>query len=353
MESMPNQIRFIPGIFLFSLLLLASSAGATAPLADYASRIERARAAVAELMESDSPDGLSDKISALRRLVPRQEEVQFDGQVVRVDNSWLHHALDEAAKKPLPESGGRRKILAELADRLSALQERVRRSQEVAKSDDQSARLESILARPEYRLDAEEESTVKNLFREVRDAIYRFLASLALRSSADPGLPATGFFSVFRLLLLLIVLAASFFGILHLAKRLQRKRRQEEVQGGREILGEDLAGDVTAADLLAKATELAKQGDYRTAIRRAYIALLLELELRGHLPLRPSKTNRDYIDDMRSQHELFPTFATMTGTFETTWYGQRGATEDEFNGFISGYDKTVGSRQKFTTKNTE
>jgi hypothetical protein len=62
----------------------------------------------------------------------------------------------------------------------------------------------------------------------------------------------------------------------------------------------------------------------------------------GKLPLHPSKTNRDYLIDLQTEERIYPTFSSMTGAYEVTWYGERGATEDEFKWFRSSY-KTIGS----------
>jgi hypothetical protein len=331
--------------FLFTLFFFTiSAAGASIPFTGYATRIERAQAAIGELIEKDLPaDRLLGRISAIKLLVPRQQDVQFDGQVVRVDNSWLHIAIDEVAKRPADDRESRRSMLNEISDRLHALQERIRQSQQIANAGDRNAQLESILARPEYQLDKEQESSIKKILYGLWEEFLSFLRSLAFTPSAGSELPNTGLLSGFRLLLVIIVLAISVIGALHLIKRLRRKRQGEEVEDVREVLGEEIAGDVTSGDLLATAAELAKQGDYRTAIRRVYIALLLDLERRGKLPLHPSKTNRDYLNTLRSERKIYPTFSTMTGTFEKTWYGQRGATEDEFNGFVSHYEEATGN----------
>jgi Domain of unknown function (DUF4129) len=331
--------------FLFVLFFFTiSAAGAAIPFTGYATRIERAQAAIGELIEKDLPaESLRGRISAIKRLVPSQQDVQFDGQVVRVDNSWLHTAIDEVAKKPAADTESRRAMLNEISDRLSALQERIRLSQQIANAGDRNAQLDRILARPEYQLDKERESTIKKFLYGLWEKILSFLRSLAFTSAGGPELPNTGLLSGFRILLVIIVLVALVIGAFHLTKRLRRKRQWEEVKDVREVLGEEMAGDVTSGDLLATAAELAKQGDYRTAIRRVYIALLLDLERRGKLPLHPSKTNRDYLNALRSERKIYPTFSTMTGTFEMTWYGQRGATEDEFNGFVSHYEDAKGN----------
>jgi Domain of unknown function (DUF4129) len=98
---------------------------------------------------------------------------------------------------------------------------------------------------------------------------------------------------------------------------------------------------MTARELFDKATELARTGDYRSAIRRAYIALLCELEDRGKLRLHRSKTNRDYLDAMRSDPGIFPDFSSLTGLFEHVWYGQQRATDEQFGDFITRYEETI------------
>ncbi|MFN0110235.1 MAG: DUF4129 domain-containing protein, partial [Blastocatellia bacterium] len=84
-----------------------------------------------------------------------------------------------------------------------------------------------------------------------------------------------------------------------------------------------------------------RAGDFRSAIRRAYIALLCELEQRGKVRLHRSKTNRDYLDELKPQPSLYPTFSVMTGAFEHVWYGHEPATENEFNDFLTLYKETV------------
>lgn len=322
--------------------LITASSVAAVPLANYESRIEQARRAIDQIIKEENPS--DKKILALKILIPREEEVQFDGRVVRVENAWLHNEIDGLLK--FDDDEKRLELLNGIAGRLNSLQESVRQSQRAASSDrsEENARLKTILARSEYRLDEEKESYISRFLRGLQNAIGRFLMKLLLRSNSQTaGKPGLGSLIIFRLFLLLVVLGGALFGAFQLAKHMHFKRRLKEAKEAREVLGEELDADITSAELMAKAAELAKEGDYRTAIRRAYIALLLDLELRSRLSLHPSRTNRDYLDALRSQYDIFPAFSTMTGTFEVTWYGQRGATEEEFRGFISNYDKAVGN----------
>lgn len=118
-------------------------------------------------------------------------------------------------------------------------------------------------------------------------------------------------------------------------------RKEPGEPGPREILGEVISETATTEDLLTTARALAAQGDYRGAIRRAYIALLFELEQRGKLRLHRAKTNRDYLDALRDEAVLYPSFVALTRMFERIWYGHANATEFDFEGFLTGYEDAL------------
>jgi hypothetical protein len=103
------------------------------------------------------------------------------------------------------------------------------------------------------------------------------------------------------------------------------------------VLGELLEPDQTAADLLAQAEALAKQGDLRAAIRKAYIALLCELGDRKIISLGQSKTNRDYLHAVRDKASLYASMRKLTNTFELHWYGFAPAAEADWTEFKKGY----------------
>ena len=53
------------------------------------------------------------------------------------------------------------------------------------------------------------------------------------------------------------------------------------------------------------------------------------------------KTNRDYLRDVRAQHELFENMRGLTGSFETSWYGSRESDEKAWEDFRENYRRTV------------
>jgi hypothetical protein len=123
-----------------------------------------------------------------------------------------------------------------------------------------------------------------------------------------------------------------------LRRRKSKKRTKREA---RIVLGERLEPDQSAGDLLAQAEALARAGDLRAAIRKAYIALLCELGDRKIIRLAQHKTNRDYLRAMRGITPLHDEMRKLTHSFEHHWYGFVPATETEWSAFRSGYQRAV------------
>ncbi|MGH9941749.1 MAG: DUF4129 domain-containing protein [Pyrinomonadaceae bacterium] len=88
------------------------------------------------------------------------------------------------------------------------------------------------------------------------------------------------------------------------------------------MLGERLAPNQTGASLLAEAERLAASGDWRGAVRKAYVAVLCELGDRKVLSLAQHKTNRDYLTALRRERtRLYEEMRPLTQNYERLWYG--------------------------------
>ncbi len=309
---------------------------------NYENRLNRAKQAIDEVIERESPStALVARMIDIKRALPADEEVEFSGSTIRVDNAWLHAALNEVIRNASGDIEQRRSMLMEISDRLANLQRSIKEAQKTPDQAlrDQRAQLEKILARPEYQDEEKHQSALQSWIRKIREIIILFLERL-FGGQREPG----GGGAIFRILVFLTVIAALIFGAVKLAQYLhsRQRTREETNMEAREVLGEEIADDATAAALFAMATEMAQQGEYRKAIRRAYIALLCELEQRGKLRIHRSKTNRDYLDAMRPEQRIFPSFSVMTTAFEHVWYGQERATREEFQDFIALYQETLG-----------
>jgi hypothetical protein len=119
------------------------------------------------------------------------------------------------------------------------------------------------------------------------------------------------------------------------------KPKKEKKSKARIVLGEHLEPDQSAGDLLSDAEALARRGELRAAIRKAYIALLVELGDRKIISLAQHKTNRDYLSAVRQVEPLYGNVKQLTDSFERHWYGLIQATETDWLAFRSIYKQAL------------
>ena len=73
-------------------LLLAAECSAAATLLNYGHRIVRAAEQI-ERIKTDKEYG-EEGVSYIKRLLPRSEQIEFEGGETLVDNTWLYVVLD-------------------------------------------------------------------------------------------------------------------------------------------------------------------------------------------------------------------------------------------------------------------
>jgi hypothetical protein len=337
MQPLNPKLRLLSALLVW-LCLPSPFTHATTPLADYRNRVARAAELAQTIAEQEAPtDAQLMQLQTLKQLLPAQEEIEAPGQFVRVDNAWVHEALGTLRTDPVAQSAQ----LNELANRLVALQQRLTDPNAGQRLDATSReRLTRILAQPEYQQEQRQESAIKQwittLLRQVRDWFRKLFGA---RPQAQPSQFTL---NLTRLLIGGLLVLALFYALYKFFRWFGTRQRHKEVEASpREILGEVISETATTEDLLATARALAAQGDYRGAVRRAYIALLFELEQRGKLRLHRAKTNRDYLEALRNEALIYPSFVALTRMFERIWYGHANATEFDFEGFLTGYEEAV------------
>jgi Na+-transporting methylmalonyl-CoA/oxaloacetate decarboxylase gamma subunit len=344
MRLRTNQFYFAIAL-LVSLCALPAPAQGQSTAGDYAKRLAMAERLVNEAVERNGPSWeLAPMTSEVKRLLPASEEVEFNGAITRVDNAWFHEAMNNLVKTAGGDDRRRVGMLSEISARLARLRESVKAAltAEDRAEQDQRARLDRILARAAYQNEEKRESSLERWFRQILDSILRLLVRLfGGAASRAPRTGVAGFVLILRALIFLVVIAALTYGAVKLVQRFQPRPKQPKEPEAREALGEEIAEDATADELFATASELARRGEYRKAIRRAYIALLCDFDQRGKLRLGRSKTNRDYLDAVRSERRIYATFSLMTFAFERAWYGQQRATEEEFRNFAELYREAI------------
>jgi hypothetical protein len=320
-------------------------------LSEYQHRVSAAANLIEELHgagedESRTETGLfiSTNLQRVRELLPTKETVLINGQTITVDNSWLHKDLADFEKSNA--GTGRAEMLAHIAERLHAIDDRLKEMQgNGANSSDKDAnkgKLAEILRRPEYVQTAPEGSALERLL----ERFVRWLGSLfphtkPIQPGGSPLISA-----IAQILIVGICVAAIALLIWRYGPRLVSGRRKKKAKReARIVLGERLEPDQSAADLLAQAEALAREGNLRAAIRKAYIALLCELGDRKIISLAQYKTNRDYLNSVRDKAGLYGSMRKLTQSFELHWYGFVPVGESDWNEFRNGYQIIVTSDQ--------
>jgi hypothetical protein len=333
---------------LVSLVCFSRIGAAT--LADYRHRVSQAITVSAQLQAAFGNEELSlpeqfvtANVARIRELLPVKETVLLDGQSVMVDNAWLHEALQNYEKTNRSKAQ-RLETLARIAERLRALDERLdemQRGKSANKTDKDAnqGRLAEILRRPDYNQTVTEGSALERLWT----SFLRWL--LSLLPNTRPLIPnGSPFLSrLAQIIVVVACLGAIAFLVWKLAPRYlsNRRSRKKQKREARIVLGERLEPDQTAADLLAQAESLARDGDLRGAIRKAYIALLCELGDRKIVSLAQHKTNRDYLHSVRERVHLYSSMRQLTNSFEVHWYGLQPPAENDWTEFRNGYQKAL------------
>lgn len=333
--------RFAPRVlFVVSLLLLWSSAVAAIPLSEYHKHIQQAVTALAAVAQSKETESEAvyfardvDTILSVRTLLPQNVTVESNGVSFNVDNSWLHEELDKYAAE---KSAERYNVLRRTTERLKAIDERLTELEKPVagisgSKEEESRKLAEILRRSEYAHQAKQRSAVSRLL----DEFAKWLRSWFPKPQPlAPGRAAI-FSKIAQVVIIVLALGVLAFVLkLFLPRFLQgRKGRKKDKATARIVLGERLEPDQSALDLLTEAEALARRGELRAAIRKAYIALLVELGERKIISLAQHKTNRDYLRAVRTVEPLYGEVKQLTDSFERHWYGLAKANETDWLAF--------------------
>ncbi|MEN3326266.1 MAG: hypothetical protein V7638_1073 [Acidobacteriota bacterium] len=338
-QSSTTHYRYsLAAVFGLLFLFLFPTTVAAIPITDYHSNIKHAISTLGELSRSgDNFDSeLPGAAESVRERLPKHETVEFEGEVYNVDNSWLHKELDELA-----QADNRSERLAHIVWTLQAIETRVAERANPGGNPAENkqwakTRLESILARPEYAADTEGSNALIRLIRDFLEWLAKFLP----KPRAGNGSGVNWITRIAQIVVVGLAVAVLFYVVKTLYVWFSGRSRKPKAGKKREariVLGERLEPEATATDLLSEAETLARQGDLRAAIRKAYIALLVELGDRKMISLAHHKTNRDYLNSLRSVPQLHSRMRGLTDSFERHWYGFASATPNDWQDFRAGY----------------
>ena len=290
--------------------------------------------------DADYESRFKETIAAMREELPKTQSVEMDKETWNADNSWFHTALDELERAA---PGERNQRISRIIESLGAIDERVNDFENAKEvTYDKNAaneRLKGILARPEYATGPRGQNALNRLLLD----FIRWLQNLFPQpAQGQPGRGSTLTLIVqFVVVVVALLLIAYVLRLLLIrfkrpgAKKIRKKRE------ARIVLGERLEPEETATDLLSEAEALARSGDLRAAIRKGYIALLVELGDRKLISLAQYKTNRDYLRSVSSHPQLHSRMKNLTDSFERHWYGFAQATPTDWQDFRTGYREAL------------
>ena len=334
-------------LLLLAVVCLGAVPVIAIPLTDYHSSLKHIVEDLQSLLTKEENETdehyesrFTQTIEVMREELPKTQSVELDKQTWTADNTSFHDTLDALQRATPEERAGR---IAGTIESVSALDERVHdlESAQEVPYDKNAAneRLKGILSRPEYESGPKGQNALSRLLLDFIRWIQNLLPKPA---QLKPG----GGTSV-TLIVQVLVVGVGLLLILYVlrlllirarrpgAKRIRKKREP------RIVLGERLEPEETASDLLSEAEALARRGDLRAAIRKGYIALLLELGDRKLITLAQYKTNRDYLRSVTSHPQLHSRMKNLTESFERHWYGFAQATPNDWQDFRSVYREAL------------
>lgn len=345
-------------MFIALLVFVCTESALAVPLSVYHERVRRAITLIGLIgatRQGDEGAGnsrrersneTSSALEEIRGTLAAKETIEWNGEILHVDNEWLAESLDNYERMS-PADPQRSEWLTRISERLRALDERLSEIEgkpgKSVDKEEEKARLAAILRRAEYNNQAEEGNAITRLWRRIMEWLRKLFPE---RGPAGPKRENRAVNNGAQIIVALLSLAVIIYvGWRFLPRLLRRdmKKRKKSKRGARVVLGEQLSADETSSDLLTEAERLARSGDVRGAIRKGYIALLCELHDRKLVRLEQHKTNRDYLRAVEMNRPLYDEMKPMTMSFENHWYGLIPAKEMDWQVFRKHYQKAVTS----------
>lgn len=338
-------------VFVIVLVIVSASAVSAETISGYRSKIHAAKLLTDNLYYADEDEAGAKKASVeretmrrLRNALPASEKIEEKGFSFETQNRWFADKLDLYEKET--DSAKKRLMLAEISERLGAIEAKVSELESAAAAartkDEDKRKLTEILSREEFKKPAApEENILQRTWRKIREWLRDVFPDSSPFSVPTEGLSSLSF--LIQILVYVLVLGVIVFLLYKFAPFLKGKfgRFKKENRSERVVLGETLAADADSQTLFAEAESLALAGNLRQAIRKGYIALLCDLSDRKIIGLAKSKTNRDYLRDVRSRTEIFDDMKSLTTNFERSWYGFGTPEEKDWNEFRDKYQTVI------------
>ncbi len=337
MRAEPFSTTRLAACCLLLCGLFITSADGAESLTAYKMKVARAIEEAQTVIDYNSrgvgyPEGLEE----IKRQLPQKLEVEQDGRVVTVDNSWLHASVASFASQK--DAVGRRVVMEAALTRLLAIADHLDMAgnDALGEAADAKAKAKEIVARSEYL--PRGDNPVTAFIKEQWGRVAKFLSELYVTiMTAIFG--SGGDASLVSRIIIVLLLALALFGAARMAMKINFDRAKKKKQ---TVLGEEIEAGVTAADLAEAAMAAARSGDFRLAMRKLYLSLLYELVERDLIELEPDLTNREYLERVSKFAPLAEPMRQMTERFDQVWYGMFPFSQTDFSAYLANYREASG-----------
>lgn len=285
-------IRTLAALLLAAVLCpLVASAQTPAPTLDEYLTLLRAASAASQRQDRLGLDDLARQLAAIRaiQITPTTS--------APVDNRWLNAALRPAD----PD-------FAAIEARLGAIINALAQPASAAPAD-ALARLNTILDNPPFGEQPTDTSWWRDFFSWIGRVLDTLLRPVGTVASGSGGTAAAWIVGSIGVLLLVGVIVYLLLGL------------RRSLIGGTQTRDADPEAHLTARSALDQASDIARSGDHRTAMRYLYLSALLWLDERDMLRYDRALTNREYLDRVREHPALRDRLTPIVDTFDRVWYG--------------------------------
>lgn len=260
------------------------------------------------------------------------EQVQLpDGSSIAVENGWLREALADT-EPDLPAT----------AERLGAIIDALAQPESVV-PDDALDRLQNVFEQAPFR-----ENEINDAGWDWLGVFFDWLGRLldGLFAPITESVPAGSFDVVAWIIAgigLLLLIGVITYILLGLRRSIVRDA---------EIPEDDPEAHLTAKTAFEQASDIARGGDYRTAVRYTYLSALLWLDERELLRYDRALTNREYLERVRDNPNLRTHLTPVVETFDRVWYGHAALDDVAFAAYRAQVEALRKDAHRFSTRTT-
>lgn len=194
--------------------------------------------------------------------------------------------------------------------------------------------LEDILSDDEYQVYYREHEA--SLLAMLEEFVERYFGNLLRKMFPQSEIPEhlTSWIAYILMAVCLVVLVGM---LVSFYRKLVPEMKYKPGSAGSE---EDFSMSVETH--LEAADQYARNGDYREAIRRLFLAMLLRLDEKQWIQARAWKSNGEYCDELLdSAPEYAQRFREVSAVFDETFFGGRRMAQQEYHHFRMQVEKVM------------